>query len=90
MRRRRLCRPTPCPRPSTGDPKVEERSGRAKGADVPRFCPLGQNYAESPQLRLALAMLDASASALQAKWGHGVGRHARQMRGEIVSTCKDL
>jgi len=51
---------------------------------------LGQNFAESPQLRLALAMLDALASALQAKWGHGVGRQARQMRGEIVSTCKDL
>ena len=71
-------------------PKVEERSGRAFGADVPRFCPLGQNFAEGPQLRLALAMLDALASALQAEWGHGVGRHARQMRGEIVSTCKDL
>ena len=26
----------------------------------------------------------------QAEWGHGVGRHARQMRGEIVSTCKEL
>jgi len=26
----------------------------------------------------------------QAEWGHGVGRHARQMRGEIVSTCKTL
>jgi hypothetical protein len=71
-------------------PQVEERSGRAYGAAGPRFCPLGQNFAESPQLRLALAMLDASASALQAKWGHGVGRHARQMRGEIVSTCKEL
>jgi hypothetical protein len=41
---------------------VEERSGRACGADVPRFCPLGQNFAESPQLRLALAMLDAGVS----------------------------
>ena len=51
--------------------------------------PLGK-IAEGPQLRLALAMLDAQASALQAEWGHGVGRHARQMRGEIVSTCKKL
>jgi len=46
--------------------------------------------AEGPQLRHALAMLDAQASALQAKWGHGVGRHARQMRGEIVRTQKNL
>jgi hypothetical protein len=30
------------------------------------------------------------ASAVQAEWGHGVGRHARQMRGEIVSTGKTL
>ena len=90
MRRRRLCRPTPCAQPSTADQKVEERSGRAIGADGPRFCRLRQNFAEGPQLRLALAMLDAQASALQAKWGHGVGRHARQMRGEIVSTCKNL
>ena len=36
---------------------VEEHSGRAYGADDPRFCPLGQNFAEGPQLRLALAML---------------------------------
>ena len=27
---------------------------------------------------------------LHSKWRHGVGRHARQMRGEIVSTCKEL
>ena len=71
MRRRRLCRPTPCRQPEA--PKTHQAKA-AKG----------------PQLRLALAMLDAQASALQAKWGHGVGRHARQMRGEIVSTCKNL
>jgi hypothetical protein len=71
-------------------PQVEERSGRAYGADAPRFCPLGQNFAEGPQLRLALAMQDAQASALQAKWGHGVGRIARQKRGEIMRTCKYL
>ena len=35
-------------------------------------------------------MLAALAAALQAKWGHGVGRKARQMRGEMVSTGKDL
>ena len=35
----RLCRPTPCAQPSTADPRVEERSGRAYGADAPRFRP---------------------------------------------------
>jgi hypothetical protein len=30
------------------------------------------------------------AQCLQAEWRHGVGRHARQMRGERVRTCKDL
>src|ERR1035437_2604518 len=47
-------------------------------------------YAEGAQLRLALAREDAQASAWQAKWGHGVGRTARQKRGEIMRTCKDL
>lgn len=32
----------------------------------------------------------AEASRLQAEWWHGVGRHDRQLRGEIVSTCKNL
>ena len=27
---------------------------------------------------------------LQAEWRHGVGRHARQMRGDIMRTCKNL
>ena len=80
------------PRAPGRAPETQGRGAQRtrQGADDPRFCPLGQNFAEGPQLRLALAMLDAQASALQAKWGHGVGRHDRQMRGEIVSTCKDL
>ena len=27
---------------------------------------------------------------LQAEWRHGVGRHARQMRGDILRTCNNL
>jgi hypothetical protein len=65
-------------------------AGRPRAPSLPEPSPLGDGYKERPRLRLALAMLDASASALQAKWGHGVGRQARQMRGEIVSTCKEL
>ena len=34
--------------------------------------------------------MHAKALHSKAEWGHGVGRHARQMRGEIVSTCKKL
>jgi hypothetical protein len=65
-------------------------AARPRAPSLQEPSPLGDGYKESPRLRLALAMLDAPASALQAKWGHGVGRQARQMRGEIVSTCKDL
>ena len=65
-------------------------AGRPRAPSLLEPPPLGGGYKERPRLRLALAMLDAPAAALQAKWGHGVGRQARQMRGEIVSTCKDL
>jgi hypothetical protein len=87
---RRRSRPTPCAQPSTTDHRSRSAAD-APTARTPRgFARQGQNFAEGPQLRLALALLDAQASAVQAEWGHGVGRHARQMRGEIVSTCKKL
>jgi hypothetical protein len=66
----RLCRPTPCAQPSTADPRVEERSGRAFGADAPRFRPWAK-LRGGPQLRLALAMLDTQHCRRSGSTGSG-------------------
>jgi hypothetical protein len=58
-------------------PQGEERSGRDHGrGSRTRFCPLGQNFAEGPQLRLALALLDAQGVSSAG----GVGARGRAAR----------
>jgi len=49
-----------------------------------------RRHAEATSSALFSQTQDAQASRLQAEWWHGVGRHARQMRGEIVRTRKNL
>src|SRR5258708_73844 len=84
MRRRRLCRPTPCPRPSTADsrsrsaadaPPARPARGFALRAKLRGEPPASPSFGKSQTLQ---RLMD-----LQAKWGHGVGRHARQMRGKL-------
>ena len=86
VRCRRRSRPTPCAQPSTAAQARSAAFAPRRGGR--RFCPPRQNRG-GPPAPPALANA-RSASRLQAEWGHGVGRHARQMRGEIVSTCKEL
>ena len=82
---------------SAGRPRAPSRAPQQparSAADAPlartaAVLPPSAKHAESPQLRLALANARQALHS-KAEWGHGVGRHARQMRGEIVSTCKEL
>jgi hypothetical protein len=82
------CRPTPCAQPST-TASGEERSGRANGADAERGFALWAKLRGGPPAPPSFANVRQALHS-KAEWGHGVGRHARQMRGEIVSTCKEL
>jgi hypothetical protein len=72
---RRRSRPTPCAQPSTAAPGRGAQRTRLWSRTANAVLPSGQNYAESPQLRLALALRDGS-SAMQG----GVGARGRAAR----------
>jgi hypothetical protein len=63
------------------------RAGRPRATSQPLSAPLATDTREAPALPFAN---QAFGYDLQAKWWHGVGRRARQKRGDIVRTSKDL
>jgi hypothetical protein len=82
-----------------GRPRAPSRAPQTTGRGAqrtrlrrgrPRFCPPRAKLRGGPPAPPSFGKRTPRASRLQAEWGHGVGRHARQMRGEIVSTCKKL
>lgn len=86
MRRRRLAgRPrAPSRAPETFSRGAQRtRQGRGRLAVLR----LRKTLRRAPSFAM---LLHLQQSAGAAKWGHGVGRHARQNAGEKVSTCKNL
>jgi hypothetical protein len=80
---------------SAGRPRAPGRAPQTSSRGAQRTRQRRGRPAVLPRAKLrggppASPSFSNAASALQAKWGHGVGRHDRQMRGEIVRTRKTL